>query len=147
MKTKVLLLLTLFISTYTFAQKVKHKPTTKKVKKKTIKVEEDIVFTKVENDPGFVGGKTAWIKFLKDSLDADVPKNNGAPIGTYTVIVKIIIGKDGSVINTVVEKDPGYGTANEVIRLLKTSPKWKCVLQSGCRVNYVQRKEINFEVL
>lgn len=80
-------------------------------------------------------------------MNADVPKFNGAAVGTYSVIVKIIIGKDGSVMDSVVEKDPGYGTANEVIRLLKTSPKWKCVLQSGCRVKYVQRKEINFEVL
>jgi periplasmic protein TonB len=143
----ILTLLTLFFTINTFAQKAKHKPTHIKVFRKTVKPVEDVVFQKVENEAGFIGGQEAWQKFIQTNLKADVPGNNGAPAGEYTVLVRFTIYKDGSLNDFVLENNPGYGTGEEVIRLLKTSPNWRPAMQSGNKVKAIYRQPINFVVL
>ncbi len=140
-------LLTIFFTINSFAQETKYKPKPTKVKRKTVMVEEDMVFEKVENQASFIGGVLAWQKFIQTNLKADVPANNGAPAGKYQVLVRFTIEKDGSLSDFVLENNPGYGTGEEVIRLLKTSPKWKPAIQSGIKVKAIYRQPINFLVL
>jgi periplasmic protein TonB len=115
---KLLLLFILFITTNSFAQKIKPKPATRKMVRT-----ENVVFEKVETQASFPGGPASWQNFLRTKLKAEVPGNNGAPEGKYTVVVKFTISKNGTLSNFVIESNPGYGTGEEVIRLMKISPK------------------------
>jgi periplasmic protein TonB len=144
----ILTLLFLIFSVQTFAQKTKAKHTNKTVKKKVVKVEEDIIFTKVEEPKAeFVGGDSAWNVFVQKNLIADVAKKNGAPTGTYTAIIKFIIDKDGSLSNFEIVTNPGYGTAEEAIRLLKTSPNWIPLRSGDTKLKFVRRQPVTFVVL
>jgi periplasmic protein TonB len=139
---KNLLLLTLFITTNSFAQKQKHKP----IKRKIVQT-ENLVFEKVPNEPSFPGGLVAWQEFLQKNLKADVPSNNGAAAGKYTVVIKFTVNKDGTLSDFVLQDNPGYGTGEEVIRLMKTSPNWKPGTQSGNKVKSFFVQPVSFMVL
>jgi periplasmic protein TonB len=144
----IITLLFLLFSLQTFAQKNKVKHATKKVKKKVVEVEEDMIFTKVEEPKAsFVGGDTAWNAFLQKNLRADVPAINNAPAGKYTAVIKFIVRKDGSLSDFKIETNPGYGTAEEAIRLLKTSPNWNPYIHGGLKVSFYVSQSITFVVL
>lgn len=151
---RLLTLVFIFTLTNGFAKKkkvIKHTATPVKkkfpVKRKTIVQEEDLIFEKVLNEAGFIGGPDSLQKFIQTNLKADVPANNGAPAGKYTVVIKFIICKDGSLSNFALENNPGYGMGEEVIRLLKTSPNWKPYETGGLKVNFYYKQLINFVVL
>ncbi|MFX8523828.1 energy transducer TonB, partial [Acinetobacter baumannii] len=78
----------------------------------------------------------AWAKYLERNLNRDLPVENGAPPGQYTVIVSFIVSKDGSISDVTAENDPGYGTKAEAIRVIAKGPKWKPAVQNGRNVIY-----------
>lgn len=112
------------------------------------KQEEDYdkVFTVVQNPAEFAGGQSAWAKYLERNLNRDLPVENGAPPGKYTVIVSFIVSKDGSISDVTAENDPGYGTKAEAIRVIAKGPKWKPAVQNGRNVIYRNRQSITFVV-
>jgi protein TonB len=112
------------------------------------KVEEDYdkVFTVVQIAAEFPGGLPAWAKYLERNLNRDVPVENGAPPGKYTVIVSFIVSKDGSISDVVAENDPGYGTKAEAVRVITKGPKWKPAVQNGRNVIYRHKQSITFLV-
>ncbi|MGG9963343.1 energy transducer TonB [Ferruginibacter sp. SUN106] len=101
------------------------------------------VFLKVEKEAAFDGD---WVNFLKRNLNADVPNDNGAPEGVYTVVVKFIVSKDGSLSDITCESDPGYGICKEAIRVIKKTKNWIPALQNGNNVNAYRRQPITFQV-
>ena len=104
------------------------------------------LYTSVEILAEFPGGGDGWINFLSKNLKNKVPGRNGAPAGKYTVTVMFIVDKDGSVTGINIKNDPGYGTAEEVIRVLKKSPKWSPGIQNGNRVKSWRTQNITFQV-
>ena len=54
------------------------------------------VFHKVEVEAAFPGGDHAWRNSLVKNLNATTPVDNGAPTGKYAVVVKFVVGQDGS---------------------------------------------------
>ncbi len=112
------------------------------------KKEEDYdkVFTVVQNPAEFPGGVPAWIKYLERNLNRDMPVENGAPPGKYTVVVSFIVAKDGTISDVVAENDPGYGTKAEAVRVITRGPKWKPALQNGRNVIYRHKQSITFMV-
>jgi periplasmic protein TonB len=108
--------------------------------------EEDKVFTKVENEAQFPGGQQAWIRYLQKNLNANAPVDNGAPGGTYQVIVKFIVSKDGSISDVQAETKHGYGMEDEAVKIIKRGPKWTPALQNGRNVNAYRRQPITFIV-
>jgi protein TonB len=48
-----------------------------------------------------------------------VPVDNGAPAGRYTVVLSFIVDKSGNISEINAENDPGYGTKEEAMRVLK----------------------------
>jgi periplasmic protein TonB len=109
-------------------------------------VDDNQVFTKVEVDAEFPGGMGAWAKFLQKNLDADIPVNNGAPVGTYRVIIRFIVGKDGSASDIQPETSFGYGMEEEAMRAIRKAPKWTPAIQNGRNVNAYKRQPITFVV-
>jgi protein TonB len=105
--------------------------------------DENKIFVKVEKEAAFDGD---WNSFLKKNLDATTPGNNDAPEGTYTVVVKFVVSKDGSLSDIMCESDPGYGICKEAIRVIKKSKKWNPALQNANVVNAYRRQPITFLV-
>lgn len=112
------------------------------------KVEEDYdkVFTVVQIAAEFPGGIPAWSKYLERNLNRDLPVENGAPPGKYTVVVSFIVSKTGAISDVVAENDPGYGTKAEAIRVITKGPSWKPAVQNGRNVIYRHRQSITFQV-
>lgn len=112
------------------------------------KVEEDYdkVFTVVQIAAEFPGGLPAWSKYLERTLNRDLPVENGAPPGKYTVIVSFIVAKDGAISDVTAENDPGYGTKAEAVRVIQKGPKWKPAVQNGRNVIYRHKQSITFQV-
>lgn len=105
---------------------------------------DDKVYTKVEVEAGFPGGEDAWRNYLKNNLKADVPANLGADNGKYTIVVKFAIDQNGFVYNVEAEDNPGYGISEEVIRVIKNSPRWNPAIQNGKNVNAYRRQPVTF---
>ena len=103
-------------------------------------------FSASEIEAKFPGGQNGWIKFLKKNLQTNIPSKNNAPAGTYTVRVKFIVAKDGTVSDIRIAKDPGYGTAEEVIRVFLLSPKWIPGTHNGKPVKSLRSQNITFKV-
>jgi periplasmic protein TonB len=108
--------------------------------------DEDKIFTKVENEAAFPGGDAAWRRFLEKNLNASTPIDNGAPEGTYQVIVKFIVSKDGSISDVQAESKHGYGMEEEAVKVIRKGPKWTPALQNGRNVNAYRRQPITFVV-
>ncbi len=94
----------------------------------------------------FPGGVYSWIRYLERSLDGDLPKRKGAPIGKYAVIVRFLVDKEGNLSDVKAETDPGYGTAEEAVRVLKNGPKWVPAKQNGVNVPFIHRQAIVFVI-
>jgi len=112
------------------------------------KQEEDYdkVFTVVQIAAEFPGGLPAWTKYLESNLNRDLPVENGAPPGKYTVVVSFIVSKTGDISDVTAENDPGYGTKAEAIRVITKGPKWKPAVQNGRNVIYRHKQSITFQV-
>lgn len=112
------------------------------------KKEEDYdkIFTVVQIPAEFPGGLPAWAKYLERNLNRDLPVENGAPPGKYTVVVSFIVAKDGKISDVVAENDPGYGTKAEAVRVITRGPSWKPAVQNGRNVIYRHKQSITFMV-
>jgi protein TonB len=110
------------------------------------KDDEDKIFTKVENEAAFPGGETAWRRYLEKNLNPSTPVDNGAPAGTYQVIVRFVVSKDGSISDVQAETKHGYGMEDEALKIIKRGPKWTPALQNGRNVNAYRRQPITFVV-
>jgi hypothetical protein len=100
----------------------------------------------VQKQAEFPGGQKAWQSFLQENMDTDVPVRNGAPIGKYIVLVSFIIDKEGNLSELKAENDPGFGTKEEALKIMKQSPRWIPATQNGKNIIYRQRQMVVFEV-
>ncbi|MFN8306286.1 MAG: energy transducer TonB [Ferruginibacter sp.] len=108
--------------------------------------DENKVFTKVEVEAEFPGGQDAWRNYLQKNLNANVPMDNGASGGKYTVVVKFIVSRDGSLSDIQCENDPGFGMCQEAVRVIKKTKNWTPAIQNGRNVNAYRRQPITFIV-
>lgn len=108
--------------------------------------DENKVFNKVEVEASFPGGDGAWRRYLQNNLDANIPIENNAPEGTYQVIVRFIVSKDGSISDVQAESKFGFGMEAEALKIIKKGPKWTPALQNGRNVNAYRRQPITFVV-
>lgn len=69
--------------------------------------------------PEFPGGILAFYKFIGTNFKIPVELK-----GSGKVILTFMVEKDGSLSEFKIIKDLGFGTADEIIRVLQTSPKW-----------------------
>lgn len=104
------------------------------------------IFEKVEVEASFKGGESAWRKFLERNLNANVPVDNGAPEGTYTVYVQFVVSKDGSISDVKALTNHGYGMEKEAVRVISRGPSWTPAIQNGRNVNAFRKQPITFRV-
>lgn len=111
-----------------------------------VKQDYDEEFKTVQIQARFPDGLAGWTKFLEKNLNRDLPVNNGAPAGLYTVVVSFVVNKEGMISEVQAENDPGYGTGAEAVRAIKKGPNWIPAEQNGRKVVYRQRQAISFRV-
>ena len=70
----------------------------------------------------------------------------GMKPGTYTVQVRFLVLKDGSLTDVQALNDPGYNLAAAAIRAVKTGPKWNPGLQNRKPVNSYHTQPITFVI-
>ena len=100
---------------------------------KTAIIAEDIVPKKTSLDsiathivpaieivqPEFPGGIVAFYKFIGANFKVPIELK-----GSGKIMMTFMVEKDGTLSEFEILKDIGFGTADEVIRVLKLSPKW-----------------------
>jgi TonB-dependent SusC/RagA subfamily outer membrane receptor len=96
--------------------------------------------------PQFPGGEEALAKYLQQNLNHKLPQERGGPEGKYTVVLSFLVEEDGTVSNVEARNDPGYGTAEEAIRVIKNGPNWIPSERDGIKGNYLKRMSIVFMV-
>lgn len=106
----------------------------------------DKVFSKVEKRAEFPGGDNGWKDFVSRNINTRVPIKHRAPAGQYRVVIKFTIDKDGHVMDVTAETDPGYGMAEEAIRVIKKSPKRIPAEQMGRVVKSRKSQPFIFQV-
>lgn len=107
---------------------------------------DDKIYESVDIEASFSGGDDAWRKFLEKNIKANVPSDNGAPDGTYTVVVQFVVDKEGRVSDIRPLTHYGYGMEAEVIRILQKSPRWNPASQNGRMVKAFRKQPVTFMV-
>jgi protein TonB len=116
-----------------------------------VKQDEDYdkLFTSVQIESEFPGGSGAWSKYVERNLNSEVPKDNGAPAGKYTVEVSFVVDKEGNISSatgTMLNGGSDYGTIEEAIRVIKKGPRWKPGIQNGIQVKSTKKQKITFVI-
>jgi protein TonB len=107
---------------------------------------EDMIFTKVEFEAEYPGGTRAWSAFISQNLRGDVPSRKKAPAGTYNVVAQFIVDKTGKVTEVKALTNHGYGMEEEVVRVIRRSPRWTPARQDGRWVKAYRNQPITFVV-
>jgi TonB-dependent SusC/RagA subfamily outer membrane receptor len=105
-----------------------------------------LIFERMEADPSFDGGETAWRKFLEENINPNIPIDSGANAGKYTVIAQFIVHKDGSISDLKTLTKHGFGMEEEVMRIMKKSPNWIPAIQNGHKVTAYRKQPVTFVV-
>ena len=112
----------------------------------SVDTSEGNVFEKVDVEATYPGGESAWRKYLEKNLNPNVPVENGAPIGIYTVIVQFIVDKTGTISDIKTLTNFGYGMEEEVVRIMKKSPMWIPAHQNNRLVKAYRKQPIIFVI-
>ncbi|HSN59771.1 MAG TPA: N-acetylmuramoyl-L-alanine amidase, partial [Ferruginibacter sp.] len=109
--------------------------------------QEDVtVFNKLEQEATFPGGAAGWSKYLRENLNANMPVDEGWSGGTFKVIVRFVVSKDGSISDVVAENYIGTKTAQMCVDFIKNGPKWIPGRQNNRVVNSYKKQPITFVV-
>ena len=99
-------------------------------------VDEQEIFTVVEEMPSFPGGMGECMKFLSKNINyPSISQENGVQ---GRVIVQFVVNRDGSIVDPVVVRGVDPYLDKEALRVISTMPKWKPGKQRGkaVRVKY-----------
>ncbi|MBS1655100.1 MAG: hypothetical protein JSU05_09665 [Bacteroidetes bacterium] len=106
-------------------------------------INDTTVYTTVDTPASFPGGRTAWNKFVEQNLNAAVGIDNGAKKGTYNVVIKFTVTKEGTLKDFEPVTHYKHGFEEEVIRVLKLSSPWIPAKKNGVIVNSrTQQKQV-----
>lgn len=108
--------------------------------------DENKVFEKVEVEAQFKGGEREWRRYLEKNLNADVPIENNAPEGSYTVVVQFIVDKEGKISDVRATTNHGHGMEEEAIKVIRKGPDWVPAIQNGRQVKAYRKQPITFIV-
>ena len=108
--------------------------------------DENKIFDKVEIEAKFPGGDAKWRQYLERNCNAQVATDNGAPEGTYSVVVQFVVDKDGNISDVRSLTNHGYGMEEEAVRVIKKGPNWTPAVQNGRQVKAYRKQPITFQV-
>lgn len=90
-----------------------------------VKVADDKVYEQfdIQKMPSFPGGEAELAKFLQENINYPAIARENNIQGTAAL--SFVVGKDGSITNVTILKDPGGGCGKEAIRVVQAMPKWQ----------------------
>ena len=94
-----------------------------------------------EIEAHFPGGKKAWMKFVSKNVRITEPMKKALK-GTYKVIITFLITKEGKISKVKAHTNFGYEIEEEVIRVIKQSPKWVPATNCGMRISYWEQQPV-----
>ncbi|MBN1820528.1 MAG: energy transducer TonB [Prolixibacteraceae bacterium] len=105
-------------------------------------VEEQKIFTIVEQQPEFPGGARALYAYINDHVKYPVMAQENGIQGR--VFVKFVVDTDGSVSNVEVTRSVDKSLDQEALRVIKSLPKFRPGMQRGNPVRVFFNASINF---
>ena len=102
----------------------------------------NVVYEVVEIQPNPPGGMAGWNKYLMENLR--YPTNAQRKGIEGTVIVAFVVNTDGTTTDIEILRSVGGGCDEEVIRIVKGSPKWTPGMQRGTPVRTRMRLPLRF---
>ena len=72
--------------------------------------------------------------------------NRGMKPGNYTVNVRFLVGKDGTMSDVKALNDPGYGLAQGAVHVVRTGPLWEPGEIKGQKVRSYHTQPITFQL-
>lgn len=105
-------------------------------------IEEDVIFTVVEDQPSFPGGEEARIRYLQENLRYPQMAREAGIQGT--VFVTFVVERDGSVTDVRVLRGIGGGCDEEAVRVVRNMPRWEPGRQRGQPVRVQFNMPIRF---
>ncbi|MFL5738582.1 MAG: energy transducer TonB [Flavisolibacter sp.] len=105
-----------------------------------------IVFEKSEVEASV--DATLWKKQLEKELQPVIERaaRKRMPAGTYIVVIRFLVEKDGSISDIHALNDPGYGLAAGAVRVVKSGPKWTPGTVNGKTVRSYHSQPIHFVI-
>ena len=87
------------------------------------KVEDKVYETfDIQKMPSFPGGEAELQKFLVENINYPAIARENNIQGTAAL--SFVVGKDGTISNVQILKDPGGGCGKEAVRVVQSMPKW-----------------------
>jgi protein TonB len=108
--------------------------------------DENKIFEKVEIEPTVNTGQ--WRRHLENNLQRyieDAASQGMAP-GQYTIQVRFLVEKDGSIADVRSLSDPGYGLAKGAEEVVRKGPRWSPGEQNGRKVRSYHTQPVTFVV-
>lgn len=112
------------------------------VVEKEEEIAEEVIFTVVEENPGFPGGEEARMKYLQQNLKYPQMARESGIQGT--VYVTFVVEKDGSITDVRILRGIGGGCDEEAARVVKAMPRWNPGKQRGQSVRVQFNLPIRF---
>lgn len=109
-------------------------------------INEEAIYETVDSVAHFPGGNEAMIRFFNQNIDASVPVEKNAKKGTYKVKIKFTVTKEGLLRDFEPLTNYKHDFEDEVIRVLKLSPKWIPAIKNNVNVNSKAVKEQVFVI-
>jgi hypothetical protein len=100
----------------------------------------------VETEAGFQTGIQDWNRYIRAHLNYNIPANNGAAPGKYTVTIRYIVSREGKLTNITAATNLGFGMEQEAIRVIRSSPDWIPATRNGRVVKFYRYDDITFVV-
>lgn len=105
---------------------------------------EDFIALTVDKEASFPGGVKEWVRYLQKNLRYPEEAIESGTGGSITV--QFIVDREGNISEVKALTDPGYGLAEEAVRIIKRGPKWIPAEQGGRKVKYRHHQRITFEL-
>ncbi len=105
-------------------------------------VEEEQIFTIVEDQPTFPGGDAALMQYLTNNLRYPTMAREAGIQGT--VFVTFVVERDGSITDVRVLRGVGGGLDEEAVRVVRNMPRWTPGRQRGQAVRVQFNLPIRF---
>lgn len=112
------------------------------VVEKEAEIVEEVIFTVVEENPGFPGGEEERMRYLQQNLKYPQMARESGIQGT--VYVTFVVEKDGSITDVRILRGIGGGCDEEAARVVKAMPRWNPGKQRGQSVRVQFNLPIRF---
>ena len=91
---------------------------------------------------------TEWKRHLEKNLIPIIESaaKKGIKPGAYTINLRFLVEKDGSISEVKAMNDPGYGLGKGAVKVLKSGPKWIPGEQNGKKVRSYHTQPITFVI-